>query len=198
MLAHRRVTLVFGILLLLLLVTLGATYYALNYPRFVIDAQQTLVYGTTQFSPETLGSLRVLVREPTLAQPIADANVTVRLEPKGSIAGLGSQTLFMGKTDARGTVPISFTIPASAARDRRSSSRPAQSAARSRRKGAVRRSHRARHDRQAPINQANDPSACARFGAMDRTPAMTEHRVLIDDERNKPYRNRAFRHGIAS
>lgn len=205
-LAQRRVAIVFGILLLLLLATLGGTYYAFNYPRFVIDQHQTFVYGATRYSPETPSSLRVLVREPSLARPIENANVTVRLEPKGSFAGLGSQTLFAGKTDARGTVPVVFTIPANTAREQTLIVETSSSAGHDRieKPVTVLRDYRVLVTTDKPLYQPSQTIhlRALALGVMDRTPAKGQGiEFLIEDPKgNKLFRKTmpASDYGIAS
>ncbi len=110
---QRRVLVTLALVFLLLVVMLGAAVYASNLPQLSLDRQQTLVFGPTQFAPENPAALRVLVRDQTTGQPVANANVTVRLQARTG----GVQTLYTGKTDARGTAPVSFKIPANVPRD---------------------------------------------------------------------------------
>ncbi len=111
---QKRAVLAIVLILLLVVIALGATFYIFNLPRFAADQQQTLVFGPARFSPEDPAAVRVLVRNQGSGQPIANANVSVRLVPQG---GGTERTLFTGQTDARGTAPVEFTLPPDAARD---------------------------------------------------------------------------------
>ena len=142
---------------------LAATYYTFNLPKFALDHQQTVVLGPTQFAPENPSALRVVIRDNETNQPIANANVTVQMVPKG---GGASQTLYTGKTDARGTAPVSFVLPANTARDQTLIIETNSDAGRDRDRT---RDHRcaqlqgACHDRQAAVSaRSSDSPARAR------------------------------------
>lgn len=82
------------------------TIYALRLP-VQTGVQETLVLGQDTFVPGTKAALRVLVREEESAQPVANADITVRLRH----AGL-AKTLYQGRTDATGSAPVRFAVPA--------------------------------------------------------------------------------------
>ena len=109
-----RMVATFLVLFLLVLGMFAAIYYASNISQWMQDRQQTVLFGPNRFSPETPASLRVVVRDQSNGQAMANADVSVKLQGKGDLI---AQTLFTGKTDARGTVPVSFNIPANAKRD---------------------------------------------------------------------------------
>ena len=111
---QHRIAVTCTLVFLLVAGLLAATLYTFNLPRFALDHQQTVVLGPTQFAPENPSALRVVVRDNETNQPISNANVTVQMIPKG---GGASQTLYTGKTDARGTAPVSFVLPPNTARD---------------------------------------------------------------------------------
>ncbi|MGB8644219.1 MAG: MG2 domain-containing protein [Anaerolineae bacterium] len=89
-------------------------YRALNYSKLTVDTQQTFVVGPSQFEPDAASGVRVVVINQRDGQPIANANVIVRMAPRN---GGAAQTLYSGKTDVYGTAPISFTLPANTPRD---------------------------------------------------------------------------------
>jgi hypothetical protein len=70
-------------------------------------AQETLVLGQDEFAPGTRAALRVVVRDAEAAQPVAGAEVVVRL---GRTPGLAS-VVYTGRTDAQGTAEVAFTVP---------------------------------------------------------------------------------------
>lgn len=73
-----------------------------------VHAQETVVVAPTSFAPNTDAALRVIVREASSAQPIANAEVRVRLEPQGR----SEVVLFRGNTGSDGTAEIRFRVPA--------------------------------------------------------------------------------------
>jgi 5-hydroxyisourate hydrolase-like protein (transthyretin family) len=75
-----------------------------------VDEQQTLVIGQTRFTPGSEASLRVLVRDQKAGEPVADAQVKVSLKPDGG----KTVHLFEGRTDANGSLPAHFYVPADA------------------------------------------------------------------------------------
>ncbi len=85
-----------------------STYY-MDLPQHV-GAPETLVLGQDRFAPGSLAALRVIVRNRLDAAPLADAHVTVALQPAGGTA----HPVFSGVTDPQGTTQVAFTIPADA------------------------------------------------------------------------------------
>ena len=73
-----------------------------------VDDQQTVVVGPTRFIPDSDASVRVVVQNFKAGQPIAGAQVKVSLQPPGGPA----RPLFEGQTDASGSLPVSFHVPA--------------------------------------------------------------------------------------
>ena len=82
---------------------------ALNAYRLPVQnaAQQTLVLGQDTLAPGSQAALRVVVNNTADNQPVANANVAVQMRQ----AGL-ARTLFDGQTDATGSVPVQFQVPA--------------------------------------------------------------------------------------
>jgi anti-sigma factor RsiW len=70
-------------------------------------AQQTLVLGQDTLAPGSQAALRVVVNNSIDSQPIANANVDVQMRQ----AGL-ARTVFSGVTDATGSAPVQFEVPA--------------------------------------------------------------------------------------
>ncbi|MFZ2360189.1 MAG: MG2 domain-containing protein, partial [Anaerolineae bacterium] len=70
-------------------------------------AQQTLVLGQDTLAPGSQAALRVVVNNAQDNQPIAGANVDVQMRQ----AGL-ARTVFNGVTDATGSAPVQFDVPA--------------------------------------------------------------------------------------
>jgi anti-sigma factor RsiW len=70
-------------------------------------AQQTLVLGQDTLAPGSQAALRVVVNNSADSQPIANAKVDVQMRQ----AGL-ARTLFSGQTDATGSAPVQFQVPA--------------------------------------------------------------------------------------
>lgn len=83
----------------------------INASRLPLQAgvQETLVLGQNQFAPGTEAGLRVLVRDGASSQPISNADVTVQL--RQSRSGL-ARTVYSGSTDATGSAPVQFEVPA--------------------------------------------------------------------------------------
>ncbi len=73
-----------------------------------VDDQQTVVVGPTRFIPDSDASVRVVVQNFKAGQPIAGAQVKVSLQPSNGPA----RPLFEGQTDASGSLPVSFHVPA--------------------------------------------------------------------------------------
>jgi anti-sigma factor RsiW len=73
--------------------------------------QETLVLGQDRMAPGSRAALRVLVRSPGATadevEPVEGAEVVVRI---GRTPGLAS-IVYTGRTDARGTAEIAFTVP---------------------------------------------------------------------------------------
>ncbi len=75
-----------------------------------LDDQQTVIIGATRFAPDSDASVRVVVQDYAAGQPIAGAHVQVSLQPARGRA----IRLFEGQTDATGSLPVSFHVPADA------------------------------------------------------------------------------------
>jgi len=85
----------------------GALRWVTTLPKRV-DDQQTIVVGQTRFAPDSEASVRVVVQDFGAGRPIADAEVEVSLKPsKGKAV-----TLFEGRTDETGSLPVHFHVPA--------------------------------------------------------------------------------------
>ncbi len=102
---------IFGILGILTLLTgIGLwqlTNYYLNLPNN-LSQHETLVFGNTQFVPDSTGAIRVLVRDTSTANPLPDAEITVSLSGDAKDAEL---ELFSGTTDASGSANVNFKVP---------------------------------------------------------------------------------------
>ncbi|MCO5242753.1 MAG: zf-HC2 domain-containing protein [Anaerolineae bacterium] len=87
------------------LMTLMFVVLAVNVARLPVQtgAQQTVVLGQDTLAPGSQAALRVVVNDQTSSQPVANANVNVRLRQ----AGL-AKTVYTGSTDATGSAPVSF------------------------------------------------------------------------------------------
>lgn len=85
---------------------LGMALHAAQMP-VQSGAQQTLVLGQSALAPGTQAALRVVINNAEDNQPVANANVAVQLRQ----AGL-AKTVFSGRTDATGTAPVQFQVPA--------------------------------------------------------------------------------------
>lgn len=94
----------------LIVLAVAGGYFALRWvvglPE-TVDDQQTIVVGQTRFAPASDASVRVVVQDRTTEAPIPDARVTVSLVPEKGRA----IRLFEGKTDATGSLPVSFRVP---------------------------------------------------------------------------------------
>ena len=90
------------------LMTLMFVVLAVNAARLPVQsgAQQTIVLGQDTLAPGSQAALRVVVNDQTSNQPVANANVNVRLRQ----AGL-AKTIYTGSTDATGSAPVSFQVP---------------------------------------------------------------------------------------
>ncbi len=98
---------------ILIVVSVAAGFAAYSWaaalPRRA-DAQQTIVIGQTRFAPDSDGSLRVVVQNVSGGAPVANAHVSVRLEPSQGRA----IELYQGTTDESGSLPVAFHVPADA------------------------------------------------------------------------------------
>lgn len=199
---HRLATLL-ALVLLLIVALAVATYYIVNIPNLVLDRQQTIVLGPTQFAPENPSALRVVVRDSTTNQPVADANVTVRMVSKRDGA---TQMLYTGKTDARGTAPVSFVLPANTAREQTLIIETQSPTGHDRieRAVTVARSYKVLVTTDKPIYQPGQTIhlRALALGAIDRVPAKNQDlEFLIEDSKgNKIYRKtiKTSEYGIAS
>jgi len=127
----------------------------------------------------------------------------VQMVPK---SGGASQTLYTGKTDARGTAPVSFVLPASTARDQTLIIETQSGAGRDRVERAitVARSYKVLVTTDKPIYQPGQMIhlRALALGAIDRVPAKGQDvEFLIEDPKgNKIYRKtiKASDYGIVS
>ncbi len=187
----RRFPVTLAVVLVLVLSTLAATYVTFNLPGLTLDRQQTLVFGPTQFSPSSPGAVRVLVRDQNTGQPVKDAQVSVRLMPKG---GGTTQTLYSGQTDTHGTVPVSFAIPANTARDQLLVIETQSNAGHDRieKTVTVQRAYRVLVTTDKPLYQPGQiiHLRALALDSLDRTPAKSEGlEFLVQDPKgNKVYR----------
>ncbi len=110
--SQRWLTTVFHLLIVLAL-ALGflAFRWVATLPDRV-DAQRTILVGASRFAPDSDASLRVLVQEADEGRPIEGARVKVSL---AASEGLDRPvSLFEGRTDENGTLPVRFHVPADA------------------------------------------------------------------------------------
>ncbi|MBI5303027.1 MAG: hypothetical protein HY868_12895 [Chloroflexi bacterium] len=199
---QKRVAVTVAAILLFLAAMIAATYLAFNPLTVEFDNQKTIVVGPTQFAPENPSAVRVVVRDLN-DQPIANANVTVMLAPKG----LGfPQTLYTGKTDARGTAPVSFTIPENTAREMNLVVETNSNVGRDRitKEITVQRSYKLLITTDKPLYQPGQliHLRALALGALDRVPAKNQSiEFLIEDPKgNKVYRKtvQSSAYGIVS
>jgi uncharacterized protein YfaS (alpha-2-macroglobulin family) len=98
-----KIALIMGVVFLIVI-----TIYFANLEKFM-DKQETLIFTQDRFAPESMASLRVVVRNHENSKPVEDAEVSVKIsrisEPWRKI------TLFQGKTNKMGTAEIDFIIP---------------------------------------------------------------------------------------
>jgi 5-hydroxyisourate hydrolase-like protein (transthyretin family) len=103
------------LLILAIAAAFGAFWYLRTLPERA-DAQQTIVIGPSRFAPNSQAGLRVVVQEVGSGQPVSQAQVKVGLQPQ---AGGETLPLFEGVTDASGSLPLNFHLPAEASGDYR-------------------------------------------------------------------------------
>jgi len=75
-----------------------------------VDDQQTVLLMPGQLAPGSTAALRVIVQDYAAGRPVAGADVAVSLQPPEGRA----IALYSGKTDATGSLPVVFTVPADA------------------------------------------------------------------------------------
>jgi 5-hydroxyisourate hydrolase-like protein (transthyretin family)/archaellum component FlaF (FlaF/FlaG flagellin family) len=102
-------TALFVLIILAVVAGFAALWWVATLPQRV-DEQQTIVVGQTRFAPDSEGSVRVVVQDFGRGKPIAGASVKVSLKPAQGQA----ISLYEGETDATGSVPVSFHVPADA------------------------------------------------------------------------------------
>jgi 5-hydroxyisourate hydrolase-like protein (transthyretin family) len=102
-------TVLFSLIILAVVAGFAALWWVATLPRRM-DEQQTIVVGRTRFAPDSEGSVRVVVQDFGKGKPIAGASVRVSLKPAQGRA----ISLYEGETDATGSVPVSFHVPADA------------------------------------------------------------------------------------
>ncbi len=103
-------------LYVLIVLSIVAGFWALQWAEMLperLDDQQTIVVGPTRFAPDSDGSVRVVVQDFSTGRPIADARVEVSLKPVQGRA----ISLFEGRTDETGSLPVSFHVPADVSAD---------------------------------------------------------------------------------
>ncbi len=106
---RRRLTLAKAAIVLIVAVFIGLAVLINTMPDRV-DEQQTIVLGQTAFVPDSLASLRVVVRDFASALPIPDAVIRIALAPKDEAGP--ARTLYEGHADTFGTAQVSFYVPA--------------------------------------------------------------------------------------
>ncbi|MBN1583356.1 MAG: zf-HC2 domain-containing protein [Anaerolineae bacterium] len=72
-----------------------------------VSAQETVIVTPAAFSPGTDAAVRVIVRDAMTAEPLSDAEVTVRLQPENEQEIL----LYTGHTGSQGTADVHFRVP---------------------------------------------------------------------------------------
>ncbi|MCP4543719.1 MAG: hypothetical protein GY832_41930 [Chloroflexi bacterium] len=100
----------------LIVLSIVAGFRALQWAETLperLDDQQTIVVGPTRFAPDSDGSVRVVVQDFGNGRPIADARVKVSLKPARGRA----ISLFEGRTDETGSLPVRFHVPADVSAD---------------------------------------------------------------------------------
>lgn len=97
-------------LLLAALVLGGLAGLAVFYARLPqhLSQHETLVLGQSRWAPGSEALVRVLVRDGSSGQPLANASVEAQLQPAGG-------AVFSGATDASGTALVRLKVPADAA-----------------------------------------------------------------------------------
>jgi len=103
-------------LVVLLLAALVAAVLLINHPPELaqptlpeLDLQETVLLSQANFAPGSLAAIRVLVRQMPEGTPVAQAEVTVSLDPQDR--GGQTEELFAGRTDETGTLPVNFRVP---------------------------------------------------------------------------------------
>ncbi|MBI5033540.1 MAG: hypothetical protein HZB51_23710 [Chloroflexi bacterium] len=199
----HRIAVMLAVMLLLIVAMIAATVYTYNLPKFALDHQQTIVLGATQFAPDNPSSLRVVVRDDTTNAPIANANVAVKLAPKG----IGfAQTLYSGKTDASGSVPVAFTLPSNVSGDQTLVIETDSGSGRDHIERAIKvvRNYKLLITTDKPLYQPSQVIhlRALALGSLDRLPAKDQPlEFLIEDPKgNKIYRKtiQTSAYGIAS
>jgi 5-hydroxyisourate hydrolase-like protein (transthyretin family) len=109
-----RIPTLLKLLLVLAIAVAFAALWRISTMPERLDAQQTIVIGPTRFAPDSEAGLRVVVQEAGSGRPVGQAGVKVSLQPQ---AGGESLPLFEGVTDANGSLPLNFHMPAEAAGD---------------------------------------------------------------------------------
>jgi 5-hydroxyisourate hydrolase-like protein (transthyretin family) len=107
---RRWINTAFFLLIVLVVVAGFAALWWVTTLPWRVDEQQTIVVGRTRFAPDSEGSVRVVVQDFGRGEPIAGAQVLVSLKPEAGRA----IPLYEGETDATGSVPVSFHVPADA------------------------------------------------------------------------------------
>ena len=113
----RKSWLNFGLaaaVVILVVAAVTAFWYISTLPQHISN-HETLVLGQNTFSPGSAAAMRVLVNDSADGKPLADAEVSLSLQPIDN-SGPAVQ-LFSGRSDADGVVNVSFTVPADAAVD---------------------------------------------------------------------------------
>jgi 5-hydroxyisourate hydrolase-like protein (transthyretin family)/archaellum component FlaF (FlaF/FlaG flagellin family) len=100
-------------LLVLIVVLVAAGFVALRLIATLperVDDQQTVLIVPSRLAPGSTAALRVVVQDFKAGRPVAGADVSVSLQPPQGRAIL----LFTGQTDASGSLPVQFAVPADA------------------------------------------------------------------------------------
>jgi hypothetical protein len=107
----RKRWLIPGMVAALVLILGSLLYYIETLPER-LSQHETLVLGQAQWAPGSMAAMRVVVRDSRDAAPLEGAGVKVLLRPA---AGGQATRLFEGKTNAAGTLDVSFAVPEDAA-----------------------------------------------------------------------------------
>ena len=105
---RKRLLRAVAITLLVLIVAgvIVATVYYQNLPER-LSQHETIILGQNRFVPGSNAAIRVVVRDSSNAQPLSNAEVSVKLLDKDSGA---TQAVFSGRTDDSGLANVSFHV----------------------------------------------------------------------------------------
>ena len=101
-----------ALILLALLVGTGGLWALINHYSNLpqrVSQMETIVLGQTRFVPGSQSAMRVVVRDVSDQEPIANAAVEVLMQP---VEGGKATSLYQGTTNTQGVADVSFTVPA--------------------------------------------------------------------------------------